>query len=168
MLYHPLAVLTAARSREQSKASASQRPLVRISAMVSSVARMARRAEAGEVDASGRHRGHDDRLVGWDAGAGALVVEPIAYTVEVGPPASELRPQVRTAGDVLESFEARTTPFDPRHVSFLLWELKRGWEAAGKNVPVDLHAEWLAFTFTDNHAERGSERSAWGTYYGPV
>lgn len=71
-----------------------------------------------------------------------------------------------TLAEILETFEARTAPFDLHEVAEAVRRLARQYESLGTAVTNDIRAEWLAFTLMENY--RGDEGFTWGTYYGPV
>ncbi|HMH49192.1 MAG TPA: DUF4209 domain-containing protein [Candidatus Acidoferrum sp.] len=71
-----------------------------------------------------------------------------------------------TLAEILETFEARTAPFDVHEVADAVRGLARQYEASGTAVTNDIRAEWLGFTLMENY--RGDEGFTWGTYYGPV
>jgi hypothetical protein len=73
---------------------------------------------------------------------------------------------LRTVAEIVETFETRTDPFDPHEVADAVRTLAREWESAGRALPTDMHAEWLAFTLMENY--RSNEGFTWETYYGPI
>jgi hypothetical protein len=73
---------------------------------------------------------------------------------------------LRPLTDLLASFEVRTTPFDPEEIWPAVEALIRGWKAAGIPVPVEAHAEWVAFALIEDYRTDGD--FGWGTYYGPL
>jgi len=94
--------------------------------------------------------------------------QPKADRTSDGVPAADAQPGPTTTGSILESFEARVTPFSPVEVSSALGRLRRELDDAGQDILFDLQAEWLAATFIPDYVGQGGKRSAWGTYYGPV
>lgn len=74
--------------------------------------------------------------------------------------------ELRTVTEILETFEIRADPFDPHEVAGAVQVLAREWESAGRALPLDMRAEWLAFVLMENY--HGDESFMWGTYYGPM